>query len=153
MKVPSKRGRISEWNPSDGHELPDERLMGRFLGMAALEILVHKVQGVEAWNMEVVDNKELDDLRKHVRFNEGDDWPFMFRTLHPVNAVFDDEKDRYEILHEFDLLITDNSECYSLVSIFGVEFSLNLGGRTLEGYKRWLSENENVSPLYVGKNA
>lgn len=153
MEVLSKRGRVPVWNTSDGLDLPDRRLMGRFLGKVGLEVLVHKTQNVSTWNKEIVEQRELDELRNHVRFNTGEDWPFTARTLHPVNAVFNDGTERYEILHEFDMLITDSSECYSVVSIFGVEFTLNIGGRTTEGFERWLENNSGASPLCSGKNA
>lgn len=152
MKVPSKRGRFPNWNPSDGLDLPGKRLMGRFLGKVGLEILAHKVKEVNCWNQEIVDCVELDELRRHVRFNEGDDWPFTARTLYPVNAIFNDGSESYEVIHEFDLLISGRSEYYSVVAIFGVEFALNIGGRTIEGYKEWLSIYNGASPLYFGKN-
>jgi len=37
--------------------------------------------------------------------------------------------------------------------LFGVEFTMNLGGRILDGYKNWLKENDWKSPLYIGKNS
>jgi hypothetical protein len=40
-----------------------------------------------------------------------------------------------------------------VLAIFGLELTINLGGPDVEGYERWLVENENASPLYVGKNA
>lgn len=153
MKVPSKRGRVPAWDASDGLDLPGKRLMGRFLGKVGLEVLVHKTQEVSSWNAEIVEQSALDELRRHVRFNEGEDWPFIGRTLHPANAVFDGGTESYEILHEFDMLITDSSEYYSVVSIFGVELTLNIGGRTIEGFEQWLATNNGASPLYTGKNA
>ncbi|MCE8037869.1 HNH endonuclease [Halomonas sp. MCCC 1A11062] len=153
MRVPSKRGRTPVWSPSDGLNLPDKRLMGRFLGKVGLEVLVYKIKEVGSWNKEIVNQAELDALRNHVRFNKGEDWPFAVRTLHPVNAVFDDGAETYELLHEFDIFITDRLEYYSVVSIFGVEFALNIGGRTIEGFEQWLSANNNASPLYTGKNS
>jgi hypothetical protein len=40
-----------------------------------------------------------------------------------------------------------------VLAIFGLELTINLGGPNIEGYERWLVENENASPLYSGKNA
>ena len=153
MEVPNKRGRIPQWNPSDGIELPAQRLMARFLGKVGLEVLAFKTKQVEGWNSEIVAKAELDELRQFVRSNQGAEWPFMARTLHPVNAVFRDGEEAYELMHEFDILLTERSEAYSVISLFGVELVMNLGGRTMEGYEKWLESNEHASPLYAGKNA
>lgn len=153
MKVRSKRGKIPQWKPSEGTELPDKRLMGRFLGKIGLEVLAHKTKAVKNWNKELVEKDELNDLREFVRFNKGEDWPFFARTIHPVNAVFEDETEIYQLLHEFDILYTPECEAYSILSLFGVELVINLGGRTMDGYEKWLEQNDFASPLYAGRNA
>ncbi len=152
MNIPNKRGRLPGWKPDDGFTRPDYRQMSRFLGKVGLEILAFKTQTVTEWNNEIVHSLKLDELRQYVRFNQGPDWPFTVRTLHPANALFQDSSERYEILHEFDILVTDSSEYYSVLSLFGVEFVINLGGRVLDGYRKWLEANEFRSPLYTGKN-
>ena len=153
MGVPSKRGRIPEWNPTDGIEVPAQRLMARFLGKVGLEVLAFKTKSVEGWNNEIVAKEELDELRNFVRSNQGADWPFMARILYPVNAVFHAGEDAYHLWHEFDILLTERSEAYSVLSLFGVELVMNLGGRTMEGYEKWLESNKHASPLYAGINA
>ena len=89
-----------------------------------------------------------------MRFNKGSEsWPFAYRTLYPVNAIFNDEDQTFEVLHEYDLLYIRGYELYIILVLFGVEFAMNLGGRVLAGYKNWLEENDLKSPLYVGKNS
>jgi hypothetical protein len=153
MKVPNKRGRVPSWHFSEGFSKPSYRLMGRFLGKVGLESLAFKTQRVEEWNKEIVDQSALNDLRQFVRYNKGEDWPFTTRTIHPVNAVFAEAGQLYELLHEFDLLMTTGSEIYSVFSLFGVEFVINLGGRELDGFRKWLEENQFASPLYIGRNS
>ena len=153
MEIPSKRGRIPAWDLPDGLDRPNYRLMGRFLGKIGLEAFVLKVLSVDGWNDEVVEQHGFDDVRRFSRFNEGHDWPFTVRTLHPVNAVFTDRGKEEHLLHEFDILLTDKSEVYSVVSLFGVELVINLGGRTLDGFRDWSIANEFASPLYSGKTA
>jgi hypothetical protein len=153
MNVPSKRGRIPPWELADGFEKPSYRLMGRFLGKVGLESLAFKTLRVDEWNNEIVEQAGFDELRQFVRYNQGPDWPFTTRTLHPVNAVFNDEVETYELLHEFDILLTHKSEVYSVLSLFGTELVMNLGGRELEGFRKWLEANDFASPLYVGKSA
>jgi hypothetical protein len=127
--------------------------MARFLGKVGLEVLAFKTQHVDNWNIEFVEKPELDELRQFVRFNIGKDWPFTARMLHPANAVFEDGSEYYEVLHEFDILLTYRSEAYVVLSLFGVELTINLGGRTMDGYEEWLTANHGASPLYLGKNA
>jgi HNH endonuclease len=149
MAVPNKRGRIPIWLPSEGTKRPDYRQMGRFLAKIALEALAFKVQSVPGWNDELVDQPALDDLRRFARYNEGPDWPFTVRTLHPFNATFEDDNQRFELLHEFDILLTRASEAYLAIAIFGVEMVINLGGRENDGFRLWLQENDWASPLYA----
>ena len=122
--------------------------MGRFLGKVGLEVLAFKTLSVPAWNDEIVDHASLDELRRFARYNEGDDWPFTTRTLYPVNAVFDEKRECFEVLHEFKILLTEGFEAYLVLALFGVEMVMNLGGRENDGYRRWLEENNWTSPLY-----
>lgn len=152
MEVPNKRGRIPVWQSEDGIHRPDYRQMGRFLAKIGLEVLAFKTLSVPGWNDELVDQPALDELRRFSRYNEGPDWPFTVRTLHPVNTIFEDGNQSFELLHEFDILLTSSSEVYLAVSIFGVEMVINLGGRENDGFRRWLEENKWVSPLYASRD-
>ena len=153
MRVANKRGRIPTFEHKEQTELPDFRLMSRFVGKVGLEVLAQRLQTVPNWNEEIVEKETLDSLRDYVRYNKGDTWPVHYRTLYPVNATFYDGKEHYEVLHEYDLLYTSKLELYIVVAVFGVEFVLNMGGPNLEGYADWLRDNENASHLYIGKNA
>ena len=148
MNVPNKRNRIPALIQKEWTKLPEYRQMGRFLAKVGLEVLALKTLSVPGWNDELVDQAALDELRRFARYNEGVDWPFTVRTLHPVNAVFNDEEGSFQLLHEFDILLTHSSEAYLAVSIFGVEMVMNLGGRENDGFRRWLEENDWRSPLY-----
>lgn len=148
MQIPNKRGIIPDMAVGETH-LPDYRLIGRFLGKVGLEVLASRLLAVPGWNNELVDHASLEPLRRYVRFNEGTyPWPFAFRTLYPVNAVFSEDHVSFELLHEYQLLRTDSAEIYIVLALFGVEFVLNLGGPELDGWHRWLSEHNDASPLY-----
>lgn len=153
MAVPNKRGRIPTWIPEDGKERPDYRQMGRFLAKVGLEVLAFRSLSVPGWNDELVDQPALDELRRFVRYNEGPDWQFTVRTLYPVNGIFEEHEQQFELLHEFDILFTQTSEAYLVIAIFGVEMAINLGGRVNDGYRRWLEENNWASPLYFAPGA
>lgn len=152
-RIANKRGRIPVLPSHDDRSLPSYRTVGRFLGKVGLEALAARVARVPAWREELRRQQELDELRDFVRYDRGEDWPYSFRTLYPVNATFSDGDESYEVLHEYDLLYTVGRELYVVAAILGVEFVLNLGGRLLDGYMAWLREHEYASPLYTGKNA
>ena len=115
MNVPNKRNRIPALIQKEWTKLPEYRQMGRFLAKVGLEVLALKTLSVPGWNDELVDQAALDELRRFARYNEGVDWPFTVRTLHPVNAVFNDEEGSFQLLHEFDILLTHSSEAYLAV--------------------------------------
>jgi hypothetical protein len=50
-------------------------------------------------------------------------------------------------------IVYDVCEYYIVVIIFGDEYVLNLGGRELDDYKKWLVKNNNKCFLYTNKNA
>lgn len=127
--------------------------MGRFLAKVGLEVLAFKALSVPGWNDELVNQQALDELRRFARYNEGPDWPFTVRTLHPVNAQLQEGGIQFQLLHEFDILLTRASEAYLAISIFGVEMVINLGGRENDGFRQWLEENNWASPLYAARDA
>ncbi len=151
-RVVSKKGKLPIFEDTEKTKRPSYRIMGRFIGKIGLECLAEKLSDVTGWNDEIVHKAELDELREFVRFNSGDEWPFTFRTLYPVNSIFKDGQKVFEVLNEFDLLYTEGREIYVVLVLFGVEFAMNLGGRVLDGYRKWLEQHNWASPLYVGKN-
>jgi hypothetical protein len=153
LQIPSKKGRIPTTPSPEVPNVTSYRTMGRFLGKVGLEFFAERAYAVPDWERDVIDKPELDPLRNYVRFNKSSvDWGFSFRTLHPVNAVFFDGKEYYELLNELDLFYTERNELYIILSLFGVEFALNLSGPEIDGYMSWLSANHGRSPLYLDKN-
>lgn len=154
MVIPNKRGRFPSPAEPDASLLPTYRTMGRFIGKVGLEALAARTHYVKGWEQDVIDKPELDGIRGYVRYNQGkEDWPFAFRTLYPVNAVFKEGEEAYQVLHEYDLLLTERNELYIVVAILGVEFALNLGGPELDGYLDWVKRHDYRSPLYTRRNA
>lgn len=147
-RVPNKRKRIPKFDDHEPAGLPDYRLMSRFLTKAGLEALAFKTLSVPHSNEEIVDKLELDPLRAYARYGQGETWPFAYRTLYPVNTVFEENGTHFELLHEFDILCTDTMEFYFVLVLFGVEFVANLGGPELDGYQNWLKQHDWSSPLY-----
>lgn len=135
-------------------DMPSDYLISRFLGKVGLEVLAHRVLDVPGGLREIINQPELEELRRYVRLgNPKLAWPYSHRVLHSPDFRFNDGTETYEVLHEFDILVTPTNEYYIVVCIFGEEYALNLGGPEIEGYEQWLRMNNNISPLYSGKNA
>lgn len=151
MEIPNRDKRIPKAVTSNLLKIPDQRCVARFLGKVAIEVLTQRALTgrVPNWEVEIIENEGLDLLRNFVHFNKfKGDWLFYHRTLHPVNALFQEGIDYFETLHEFDLLYTTRNELYLILSIFGVEFTINFGGAVIDGYLEWLVQNNYKSPLY-----
>jgi hypothetical protein len=132
---------------------PDDYIISRFIGKIGLEVLTHRAIGIPGGVDEIIDKSELEELRQYVRLGGPHKvWPYSFRSIYPPDFLFNRANESFTIPHEFDILITDQSEYYIVVAIFGDEYVLNLGGPEIEGYQQWLKANDNRSPLYSGNN-
>lgn len=122
----------------------------RFIGKVAVEILAHRVVNISGANHEMVHKPELDELRRYVRTGQpATVWPVRMRRIYSADFAFNDSTHGpHQVLHEFTLMLTPESECYAIIAIFGIEYAINLGGPELEGYDKWLKRNDNRSPLY-----
>ncbi len=56
-------------------------ITSRFVGKVALEALAYRIQDNEAFLDEMIDNMQLDVLRRHVRLGDIPDWPISVRRL------------------------------------------------------------------------
>lgn len=133
---------------------PPDPVVSRFMAKVALEAMALKVahhpEGVEY----LCDEAQLDPLRDHARRGKYPVWPIHNRRIYdPDSRAYEGEVDVGQTVHEFDFLVTSANEWYFVLAIFGLELTINLGGPDIEGYQRWLVENNNASPLYSGKNA
>ncbi len=71
------------------------------------------------------------------------------RQLYEREALFaDGDSAPYQVLHEWTILNTQESEFYVVAAILGIEYSINLGGPEIDGYLVWLKKNNHRSPLY-----
>ncbi len=133
----------------------------RFIGKVAIEILAYHHIDVEGWNDELVNKSELDKLRNYVRRGKpGFVWPVNIRRIYSADHEFSDEIDTaFQVLHEWDILFIPSSqtnergEFYAIITILGVEYTINLGGPELYGYLQWLKDNGEQSYLYINKKA
>jgi hypothetical protein len=139
------------WYPGSSDDLPQGPVVSRFMAKVALEVVAARFgkspQDLEA----LVDEKEFDPIRDHARRGGSlVNWPVSVRRIYPADRLWGEEK--YQLVHEFDILITERSEWYFVLAVFGLELVINYEGPEIDGYYRWLSENGGESPLYMGRN-
>jgi HNH endonuclease len=139
--------------PADA-QFPSGPVISRFMAKVALEAMAAKLSEYPEGLEYLVNEPQLDLIRNHARRGETRDWPVNHRQIYDQNTGWVDEcGENVQVVHEFDILRTERSEWYFVMALFGTELAINYGGPELDGYRRWLTENENKSPLYCGKNS
>lgn len=139
----------SFWMPIIERNDVDVRVMARFLGKMALECLASHMITSKGGQDEIVDHPQLDPLRQFVRYGQGSDWGYSERRIYTEGARFEssDCPEPHQILHEFDLLYTKDKELYFVCAILGIEFAVNMGDSSIDGYSAWLDTNDGGSIL------
>lgn len=134
-------------------EKPTAKETSRFLAKIALEALAQRLIVLEDGIDYIVAEKQFDLIRNHARYGQPKEWPYFLRRIY--NATDDKEIHNSEgqLVHEYDFLYTDRKELHFVMALYGIEMTINIGGPDIEGYENWLNENNDVSPLYWGKNA
>lgn len=135
---------------------PRERTVSRFLAKMALEALAAKGLQAGLSVAYLVDEIQLDPIRTHARIGDPrtGTWPCSVRRIYDAEKSWTEPDGTVlQTVHEYDFLITDQSEWYFVAAIFGLELVINLAGPSIEGYERWLAKHGDVSPLYWGRNA
>ena len=142
---------------------PQGSITSRFIGKIALEALAHKLSSLDDSLDQLIDDKQFDPIRNHVRRGSPRAWPCHIRRIYSHRKSWiDSDGETYQIIHESDFLMPSitkydgqnpvQAELYFIVALWGMEFAINLGGPCIEGYQAWLKEHDNASPLYFGKN-
>ena len=135
-----------------GH--PSGAVVSRLLAKIAIEVMASRLLSIPGGTDYLVGETQLDLIRNHARRGHPQQWPYHARPIYQRNRKWVEQTGRnVQVVHEFDVLATEWGEWFLVVAIFGMEFTINYGGPEIDGYLRWLAENNNASPLYVGKNA
>lgn len=135
-----------------GGEPPSAHHMGRFLAKMGLELLAIYWSGCEGWNNYIVEHEGLDAVRKFARSpSKGEVWEFTKRRIYDEDSSHvSSEGQKGQVLYECDILTIQYSEAcelFFIIAIFGMEYAINLGGNGMDGYKKWLEDNDYISPL------
>lgn len=134
--------------------MPNGSVLSRFIGKIAIEAFAQRLQDKMSLLDEFIDDAQLDSLRNHVRFGKEKVWNCNVRRIYKSTNYWKDGRngDIYQITNEYDFLFTEKSEVYFVLALFGIEFAINIGGVSIDGYNEWLEEHGNISPLHYGKN-
>lgn len=132
---------------------PNPTLMSRFLAKVAVEAMAFRLIESELPIGQLIDEPQLDPIRNWARrgFPETQ-WAFHERIIYDADHQHVDETgQRFQCMNEFDFFGTEHGELYFCLAVFGVEYTINMAGSSLDGYLLWLSQHNNASPLYTPK--
>lgn len=148
------------WLPIDG------AVLSRFIAKIALEALADKMKHISNSLDELIDNEHYDPIRNHVRLGAQKDWTCYSRRIYASDQISQDADGKYsQLIHESDFLFipvnntsiytSDDDyifgELYFIIAIWGIEITINMGGKSIDGYRKWLEDHDNMSPLYYPK--
>ena len=129
----------------------NNKLLSRFLAKVAVEALLYLFINEKGWIDEIVNKPDLDKIKMYARYGQGSNfWNYHQRRIYSEETRFNHPKVEmkdYEILHEFKILVTEESHYYFVIAIMGIEYTIGYGGPDIDGYLDWLNKNDNKSIL------
>lgn len=128
-------------------------VVSRFIGKVALEVMAQRLVGHPERLEYLANEPQFNPLRDHVRKGKVKEWPVHIRRIYESGKRWGSEgEEPIQVIYEYDILVTNENEYYFVLALFGLEFVMNYGGPDIEGYKKWLENNNNSSFLHTGKN-
>jgi len=140
---------------NDNNFLKSDVIVTRFIGKIAIEALAERIINSKYPDVSLfINDSQYDFLRNHVRRGIPKNWQCAVRRIYDTNKLWVEVKtnENYQILNEYDFLITEESELYFILALFGMEYVINMGEPYIDGYKQWLRNNNGRSYLYDEKN-
>jgi hypothetical protein len=132
--------------------VPTGMVVSRFLAKVAVEVMASRLVRYPEGLEYLAGEKQLDLIRDHARIGTTPIWPYTQRIIYDRNKQWTDlAGNPTQVIHEEDVLKTEWGEWFLVFALFGTEFAINYGGPEIEGYKRWLAEHHDISPLYAPK--
>ncbi|MCK4322509.1 HNH endonuclease [candidate division WOR-3 bacterium] len=129
----------------------NNKILSRFLAKVAVEALLFSFIKEAGWIDEIINKPELEEIKKYARYGLGFDfWKYHQRRIYSEETRFnhpDIDMEDYEILHEFKILVIEESHYYFVIAILGIEYTIGYGGPDIDSYLQWLKDNNNKSIL------
>ncbi|MEG3128627.1 HNH endonuclease [Pantoea cypripedii] len=136
-----------------GFDGPAVKETSRFIAKVALEAIAQRLVSTDGGIDYIVSETQFDPIRNHARYGQPKEWPYFSRRIYDASEDVEIHGPEGQVMHEYDFLYTDEGEMYFVLALYGIEMTINIGWPDIEGYIGWLKKNNNVSPLYWGKNA
>jgi hypothetical protein len=133
---------------------PPQKAMSRFLAKMALEAIAFRHIEYKSGNR-VVEDPYFERIRRFARYGGvREEWPYHRRMVFPMDTEMRHPETRNWVQAGFghEILKTSYPETYFVFLLYGVEFAINLGGPAIKGYKAWLEENDQISPILKRMN-
>lgn len=130
----------------------DDKTVSRFLAKIGLEMMALRILEKNKNDQDFfAEEPALDSIRKYARYNQqNENWVYNSRKIYEEDESFFLENGQsMDMVFECDFLATQEGEMYFVIAFKGIEFVLNMAGSSIEGYEKWLIENNNISPLYT----
>lgn len=126
------------------------RDVARFVAKAGLEHLAHRNLHSPAALESIFGAPELELCRKFARYGDGPkEWSVRVERIYHPDHLFEENFPGYQRVWEMDLLIPGGSEsALFAMSVFGLEFAINLISPDLSAYDRWRRLARTPSLLY-----
>jgi hypothetical protein len=135
-----------------GLEEPCGTEVSRFVAKVAVEAMAQRLLANKGRIQHLIEDTQFDPIRDYARRGTPKEWPISVRRIYGANEDRELSNQKGQIVHEYDFLQTMHNELYFVLALYGIELSINMGGPDIDGYEDWLKENDNISPLYHGKN-
>jgi hypothetical protein len=140
-------------------------VLSRFLAKCAYEFLVYRIgeNNFIEFSEHLQNEEQFYPLRKYARYGEGCKfWPYSQRRIYGEGDAFTGMHggEVYEVLNEMDLLSIELerktvgdveyviAELYFILVIMGVEYAINIAEPDMDGYNKWLQQNNFTSPVF-----
>lgn len=125
----------------------------RFFAKVAVESMAARLLQDAVLMDQFIDDPQLDPIRNHARRGQTTEWSVHMRRIYGSKArAIGPDGESFQVMHESDFLMTPLGEFYFVQAIFGIEFTINVAGPSVDGYEVWLAANNHASPLYAPKN-
>jgi hypothetical protein len=129
---------------------PPQVEMSRFLCKMALEAVAELFVSGPGGVARLVDEPYFDNIRTYARYGVTfKDWPFSQRRIYPIDTLMrhPDTNEWVQAGFGCGLFMNGRLETFFAFVMYGVEFVVNVGGPSIQGYKEWLRENNDISPI------
>lgn len=125
--------------------------ISRFIAKIAVEVIVLQVATNDELIEEFINDPEMEVIRNYARYgNKPVYWEYHQRRIYNESDRFIDanvSNEPYEILHEFEFMPSKQGDIFFVLVIMGIEYVISITNPLIDGYKTWLMENGQRSPV------